>query len=46
MLSYGKLVMPEEQVEGIRSVTAADVQAVAAEILDPSRRSLSTVVPR
>jgi predicted Zn-dependent peptidase len=46
MLSYGKLVTPEEQVEGIRSVTAADVQAVAAEILDPSRRSLSTVVPR
>jgi predicted Zn-dependent peptidase len=46
MLSYGKLVMPEEQVEGIRSVTAADVQAVAVEILDPSRRSLSTVVPR
>lgn len=46
MLSYGKLVMPEEQVEGIRSVSAADVQAVAAEILDPSRRSLSTVVPR
>jgi predicted Zn-dependent peptidase len=46
MLSYGKLVMPEEQVEGIRSVTAVDVQAVAAEILDPSRRSLSTVVPR
>lgn len=46
MLSYGKIVTPEEQVENIRSVTAADVQAVAAEILDPSRRSLSTVVPR
>ena len=46
MLSYGKIVSPEEQVEGIRAVSAEDVQSVAAEIIDPVRRSLSTVVPR
>jgi predicted Zn-dependent peptidase len=46
MLSYGKIVSPEDQVEGIRAVSADDVQAVAAEIIDPARRSLSTVVSK
>lgn len=45
VMSYGRLVSPEEQVEGVRKVTAADVAAVAREILDPSRRSLSLVKP-
>jgi predicted Zn-dependent peptidase len=46
MLSFGRLVPAEEQVEGIRKVNAADVLAVAREILDPSRRSVSWVLPR
>ncbi len=45
VMAYGRLVSPEEQVEGVRKVTAADVAAVAREILDPSRRSLSLVKP-
>ena len=45
MLSFGRLVTPQEQVEGIRAVTAADVQAVANAVLRPSNRSVSWVVP-
>ena len=46
MLSFGRLVSPHEQVEGIRAVTAADVNAVANAILRPSNRSVSWVVPK
>ena len=46
VLSFGKLVLPQEQVDGIRAVTAADVQAVANAILKPSARSVSWVVPK
>ncbi len=46
MLAFGRLVMPEEQVEGIRAVTSADVKAVAGAILRDSARSLSWVIPR
>ena len=46
MLSFGRLVTPQEQVEGIRAVTAADVRAVARAILKPSNRSVSWVVPK
>jgi predicted Zn-dependent peptidase len=45
MLSFGRLVPAEEQVEGIRRVNADDVLAVAREILDPARRSVSWVLP-
>ena len=45
MLSFGRLVPAEEQVEGIRRVSADDVLAVAREILDPARRSVSWVLP-
>ena len=45
-LSFGRLVSPEEQVAGIRAVTAADVQAVAQDILRPESRSVSWVVPK
>ena len=44
MLSFGRLVTPQEQVEGIRAVTAADVQAVAREIFRPANRSVSWVL--
>ncbi|MBR2939990.1 MAG: hypothetical protein IKC14_01645, partial [Kiritimatiellae bacterium] len=46
MLSFGRLVTPQEQVEGIRAVTAADVRAVAQAILEPANRSVSWVVPK
>jgi len=46
LLSFGRLVTPEEQVEGIRAVTAADITAVACAILKPSNRSISWVVPK
>ena len=44
--SFGRLVEPEEQVDGIKRVTAADIQDVARAILDPANRSVSWVVPR
>ena len=46
ILSFGRLVMPSEQVEGIRAVTAADVLAVAQEIFRPENRSVSWVLPK
>lgn len=46
MSSFGRLVLPREQIEGIASVSVADVQDVANEILRPENRSLSWVVPR
>ena len=46
MLSFGRLVSPQEQVEGIRAVTAADVKRVANAILKQSNRSISWVVPK
>jgi predicted Zn-dependent peptidase len=46
MLAFGRLVTTDEQVEAVRAVTAADVQAVANEILRPEARSVSWVVPK
>ncbi len=46
LLSFGRLVMPAEQVEAIRRVTADEVLSVAREILRPERRSVSWVLPK
>lgn len=46
ILSFGRIVTFEEQLEGFRSVSAADVKAVAEEILRPENRSVSRVVPK
>ena len=46
MLSFGKLVAPSEQVDGIKAVTREDVQAVARAMLKKSARSVSWVVPK
>ena len=46
MSSFGRLVLPSEQVEGIAAVSSADVQDVANAILRPENRSLSWVLPR
>ena len=45
LLSFGRLVEPEEQIRGIRAVTAGDVMAVAGAILRPGRRVVSLVTP-
>ena len=44
MLSFGKLISPEEQIRGILDVTADDILQVANEILNPSMRCVSRVV--
>ena len=46
LLSFGRLVPTEEQIDGVRSVTPEDILAVAQEILRPENRSVSTVSPR
>ncbi len=46
MLAYGKLVAPSEQVAGIKSVTAEDIQQTARAIFKESARAVSWVVPR
>ena len=45
MLAFGRLVLPQEQVDRIAAVTSADVQAVSRAIFRPENRSLSMVVP-
>lgn len=45
VMAYGRVVSPEEQVDGVRSVTCKDVSEVAEAILKPKMRSLSIVKP-
>ena len=45
LLNYGRVVHPEETITGLQAVTADDVQRVAADVFDPSRMTLSLVVP-
>ena len=46
MLSFGRLVTPEEQVSGIKAVTPDDIRSVARAIFADSNRSVSWVVPK
>ena len=46
LLSFGRLVPTAEQIDGIRAVTADDVQAVARAIFKSSNRAVSWVLPR
>ncbi|HRR35166.1 MAG TPA: pitrilysin family protein, partial [Kiritimatiellia bacterium] len=45
MQNYGRFVHPEETIAAIQAVTAADVRHVAEDIFEPSRMTLSLVVP-
>lgn len=45
VLNYGRVVSPEETIARVEAVTADDVQRVAADVFDPSRLTLSLVVP-
>jgi predicted Zn-dependent peptidase len=44
--TYGRILPPQEVVDGISSVTTDDVLAVANEILQERNRSVSWVVPK
>lgn len=46
LLSFGRMVTPAEQIDGICGVTAYDVRAVAQEILKEGNRAISIVEPR
>ena len=46
MLSFGRLVPPEEQIKGILAVTSDDVLSVARTIFRPANRSVSWVMPK
>lgn len=46
LLSYGRLITTEEQVESVKAVTASDVLDVAEAIFDPVNRAYSRVVPK
>jgi len=45
LLSYGRMVHPAETIAGIQAVTADDVRHVAEDVFNPSRLTLSLVVP-
>lgn len=46
LLSYGRLITTEEQVESVKAVTVSDVLDVAEAIFDPANRAYSRVVPK
>lgn len=45
LLNYGRVVRPEETIEGLQAVTADDVRRVAEDVFEPTRLTLSLVVP-
>ena len=45
LLNYGRIVCPEETLAGLQAVTADDVQRVASDVFEPTRMTLSLVVP-
>ncbi len=46
MLTFDKLILPQEQIDGINKVTIADVQKVAKAIFTEKNRSISWVTPK
>jgi predicted Zn-dependent peptidase len=44
-LSFGRIVLPSEQVDGIKAVTAGEILRVAGEVLRDGNSSLSLVTP-
>ena len=45
LISFGRLVDPQEQVDGIKAVSAEDIVSVARELFRPENRSVSIVSP-
>ena len=46
VLTWGRVVTPEEAIEGIERATPGELQALASEILRPRRISLALVIPK
>ncbi len=46
MLSRGRIVLPQEDIEKLYAVTADEIRAVAQDIFKPENRSLSFVLPK
>lgn len=46
VLTRGALIEPDEEIEGVRSVKADEIKALAQEIFVPANRSLSRVLPK
>ena len=46
ILSFGRLVMPEEQIAGVKKVTAAQILKVAQEVFQDKNKAISWVLPR
>ena len=46
VMAFGKIVTPQEQIEGVRAVTADEVLKVAQEVLTEENRAISWVVPK
>ena len=44
--AYDRIVPPQENIDRIEAVTAADMLAVARDVLNPANRSVSWVVPK
>ena len=45
ILAYGRVKNPEEGIEALKKVTAAEIQKLAGEILRPEQASLAMVLP-
>jgi predicted Zn-dependent peptidase len=45
LLAYGRVKAPEEGIEALKKVTAAEIQHLAGEILRPEQASLAMVMP-
>lgn len=45
ILAYGRVKAPEEGIQSLKKVTAADIQQLACEILRPEQASLAMVLP-
>lgn len=45
ILAYGRVKDPEEGIQSLKKVTAADIQQLARELLQPGQASLAMVMP-
>jgi predicted Zn-dependent peptidase len=45
ILAYGRVKAPEEGIESLKKVTAAEIQQLACELLRPEQMSLAMVMP-
>ncbi len=46
LMAFGRLVLPQEQIDGVRAVTSGDILAVAQEVLVEEHKAISWVIPK